>query len=399
VIELEQAQARILAAIQSLPAESVLVRESAGRFLAEDIAAPISLPRFDNSAMDGYALRAEDATKASASSPARLRCIGVTPAGTNFDGTVQPGTCVRVFTGSPLPASADAVVMQEDTRVVGELIEVLDGVKPWENVRFSGQDVKQGTLVARSGERLRATGLALLGAVGIERVRVARQPAVGILSTGSELIEAGQSLAVGQIYESNRASLAVLVRDTASIPHVFPLVSDNFEETVTALRSAFEVSDAVITTGGASVGEHDLVKAAFESLGGAVEFWRVAIKPGKPFVFGRYGQKLLFALPGNPVSAFVTFLLLVRPALLKLQGAADPALPTSCGLLAEPIQNLGERRHFVRVVMDRDGAVRCAGIQASHALASLAGANGLLDMPPKTSWPVGRAVQVSRWEI
>ena len=399
MIELEQAQARIATAIQPPRRESVLLRDGAGRFLTEEITAPISLPRFDNSAMDGYALRAEDATKAAAGSPVQLRCIGTAPAGTNFNGTLLAGTCVRVFTGSPLPAGADAVVMQEDTRVTGELVEVLDCAKPWENVRFAGQDVKEGTLVTRAGERLRATGLALLGALGIERVCVAIQPTVGILSTGSELVEAGQLLRGGQIYESNRAALAALVRAAGALPNVLPLVCDKFEDTAAALQSALETSDIVITTGGASVGEHDLLKTAFESVGGALDFWRVAIKPGKPFVFGRWKQKLLFGLPGNPVSAFVTFLLLVRPALLKWQGAADLTLPIATGLLAEPIQNAGDRRHFVRVVTARDGTVRSAGLQASHALASLAVANGLLDIPPKTSWPAGRAVQVMRWDL
>ena len=397
MIELEQAQARITAAISPLRSELISLSGSSGRFLAEELAAPISLPLFDNSAMDGYALCSGDATHASASSPTRLRVLGAVPAGASFDGIVQRGTAVRVFTGSPLPQGADAVVMQEDTRTIGEFVEVLDQVKPWENVRFSGQDIKQGEITGRAGERLGAAQLALLGALGVERLAVTRQPLVAIVSTGSELIEPGSPLAAGQIYESNRASIAALCRGVGAIPSLSPLVSDKFEEIVAALGSAFKKSDVVITTGGASVGEHDLVKAAFESLGGSLEFWRVAVKPGKPFVFGRLGEKFLCGLPGNPVSAFVTFLLLARPALLKLQGATEFHLPTFPATLAEPIHNSGERRHFMRIILDKEGSIRNAGLQASHALASLARANALLDVPPKTSWPAGHHVRALCW--
>ena len=398
MIELEQALARIAGAIQPLPCELIALHESAHRHLAQDIVAPISLPPFDNSAMDGYALRAEDVGKASFEQPAQLKLIGAVAAGAQFTGTIAPGTCIRIFTGSPMPRGADAVVMQEDTRAAGETVAVLDAVKPWENVRFAGQDVKQGAVVGRAGDHLSAARIALLGALGLERIAAHQRPVVQIVSTGTELVEPGNPLRPGQIYESNRTAISSLAESVGAKTILSPLVPDTLEATTGALRAAFERSDAVITTGGASVGEHDFVKAAFESMGGSLDFWRVAIKPGKPFVFGKLGKKFLFGLPGNPVSAFVTFLLLVRPALSKLQGATDLELPAFPGVLEEPIQNRGERRHFMRVVVDKRGRIKSAGLQASHALASLAGANGLLDLPPNVSWPAGKQVYALRWE-
>ena len=397
MIEVEDAQQRIVSAITPGPPETVSLRTALDRVLAQDIIAPISLPSFDNSAMDGYALQAADVLHVGPNTPVRLRCVGSVPAGATFSQIVQPQTCVRIFTGSPLPQGADAVVMQEDTRADGDFIEVLDAVKPWENVRLTGEDVKCGGVVARAGERLAVPLLAVLGAVGVTTVSVARQPVVGILSTGNELVEAGAPPAPGKIYESNRALISALVSQAGAEPRCYPIVRDTLEATRAALQCALAECDVVITTGGVSVGEHDLVKAAFESLGGTLDFWKVAMRPGKPFVFGRHAGKILFGLPGNPVSAFVTFLILVRPALWHMQGAAEPGLPTHPGVLAEPLHNRGGRRHFVRVCVDGAGQVRGAGLQASHALGSLARANGLVDLPPETLWPAGQSVPVMRW--
>ena len=399
MLTLEEAQARIATAIGPAPSEQVPLRAAAGRVLSEDILSPISLPPFDNSAMDGYALRAADLALAAPGTPPRLKRIGSTPAGASSSGAIESGSCIRIFTGSPLPRGADAVVMQEDTRVTGEWVEVIENVKPWENVRFAGEDVKKGTVVVRAGDRINAARIALLSALGIGRVNTARRPLVGILGTGNELMEAGQSLAPGQIYESNRATIASLVAQAGGDARVFPLVRDTQEATQRALHTAFAECDLVITTGGVSVGEHDYVKAAFEAFGGALEFWKVNVKPGKPFVFGTHGTKLLFGLPGNPVSAFVTFLLLVRPAILKAQGARECGLITHPAMLEESIHNAGDRRHFIRVIVDAAGNVRSAGAQASHLLNSLAGANALLDVPADVSWPAGRQVQVLRWEF
>jgi molybdopterin molybdotransferase len=394
MLEVEEAWARISAVIKPLGGENVPLREAAGRWLAEPVVAPISLPSFDNSAMDGYALRAADVAGASANSPTVLKMIGAVAAGSTFAGTVENGTCVRLFTGSPLPAGADAVVMQEDTRVAGDSVSVLDAVKPWENVRLVGEDVKRGETIVQSGERLNAARLALCGALGTAEVRVGRRPTIGLLGTGNELVEPGVPLAPGQIYESNRLAVASLIEDAGGCARVFPLVRDSLEATQDALTRAFAECDAVVTTGGVSVGEHDLVKDAFASLGGAMDFWQVAMKPGKPFVFGKLNGKFLFGLPGNPVSAFVTFVILVRPAILQMQGAGDVSLPAYPAVLAEPLHNRGNRRHFMRVRVDAVGRVWSTGPQASHALGSLARANGLVDVAPETVLAAGTSVTV-----
>ena len=397
MLELEEARARILAALTPLPVESVALSSAAERFTADAVMSPMDLPAFDNSAMDGYAVRAADVAGTSADAPLSLREVGRATAGAVFAGSLEKDCCVRVFTGSPLPAGADAVVMQEDTRIHSPgQIEVLDAVKPWENVRFRGEDVKQGAELLAAGQRLNAGRLGLLAATGLASVSVRRQPVVGVLATGNELVEAGQPLHAGMIYESNRVMLEPLLAQAGAVARVFPLVPDTLEATRSALETAFAGCDAVVTSGGVSVGELDFVKAAFEKLGGKLEFWKVSIRPGKPFVFGRLGEKFLFGLPGNPVSALVTFLVLVRPALLHWQGAVEVELPSHFCTLAEALVNRGDRRHFVRVKVDADGMARPAGAQASHRLGSLAVANGLVDVPPGMTLAAGALARVWR---
>jgi len=399
MIELEEALAQILAAVPPAAPERITLGEARGRVLAARLTAPLDLPPFDNSAMDGYAVRAEDVASARADSPARLKFLGRVAAGEVFPQEVKRGTCVRLFTGSPLPRGADAVVMQEDTRTdAGGEVLILDAARPWENVRLRGEDLKRGATLAEPGDLLSVGRLSLAAAVGTTEVDVGRQPRVGLLATGSELKEPGQPLGPSQLYESNRLALSALVRGAAAIPQSFPIVDDELAATRDALQNAFHQCDVVITSGGVSVGEMDFVKTAFEQAGGKLEFWRVAIKPGRPFVFGRRDQKLLFGLPGNPVSALVTFLMLVRPALLRWQGARQTALPAHPGVLAEPLKNDGPRRHFMRVKVDPAGRVSSAGAQASHVLSSLAAANGLVDVPPQTALPQGAAIQVLRWD-
>lgn len=401
MLELDDARQRLLDAIKPLPVEMLPLRGAAGRVLGEELVSPIDLPPFDNSAMDGYAVRSVDLAAADASSPVTLKLAGQVAAGAVFAKPVQAGCCVRVFTGSMLPPGADAVVMQEDTRVEpgdpGSIL-VLDRVKPWENTRLQGEDVKAGSVLARPGQRLRAGFLALLGAAGIASVKVHRRPSIGLLATGSELVEAGAPLTPGQIYESNRLALESLLIRSSALTRVYPLVPDSLAATRDALGRAFEECDGVVTSGGVSVGELDFVKAAFEQLGGSLDFWKVAIRPGKPFVFGRWREKFLFGLPGNPVSALVTYLLLVRPALWHWQGAATVPSSTAPCLLAEPLANHGDRRHFMRVRIDENGQARSAGTQASHALRALADADGLVEVPPKTTLPAGTMTRVIRFD-
>ena len=400
MLDLETALARVLAALPPPKNEPVPLNEAAERVLVEPVSSPADLPPFDNSAMDGYAVRATEVSTATSANPVRLRVRTKIPAGEYFSDELAPGECARLFTGSPVPRGADAVVMQEDTRTDAAHpadILICDAVAKGEYVRRQGEDVKGGALLAAEGFVVNPGTISLLAATGIAQVIVGRRPVVGLLATGSELREAGQPLAPGQIYESNRAMLAPLVTRAGGVPIAFPLVPDTLAETRSALERAFSESDLVITSGGVSVGEMDFVKAAFETLGGELQFWKVAMRPGKPFVFGRLGEKFLFGLPGNPVSAFVTFLLLVRPALRRWQGEREVNLPTHPGVLGEQIANPGDRRHFVRVRVDPSGNVFSAGQQASHALASLAAANGLVEVPPATRLAAGAKVSVLRW--
>jgi molybdopterin molybdotransferase len=394
VIDLETAVARILGQMPGPQSELLSLDAAAGRILNESVTALLALPPFDNSAMDGYAVRAAEVQQANLMTPVRLKVRATLPAGKICSEEINSGECVRLFTGAPMPRGADAVVMQEDTRLEGDTVVILDGVKPGENVRRQGEDVSPGMILAQGGTEISAGLIGLLGAVGQAQVGVGRRPVVGLIATGSELREAGQVLQLGQIYESNRAMLLPLVTHAGGLAKVYPIVADTLPATTAALETAFRECDFVLTSGGVSVGEMDFVKAAFTALGGRLEFWRVAIRPGKPFVFGTLGTKFLCGLPGNPVSAFVTFLLLVRPALRRWQGATETDLPELPGVLGESFSNPGERRHFVRVRVDAEGRIFSAGKQASHALSSLAAAQGLLDLAPGVVMPQGSA---ARW--
>jgi len=395
----EQAIEEIRGAVRTLPPETMLLSAAAGRLLAATVESQVNLPGFDNSAMDGYAVRSEDVRSASEDSPFPLKIIGEIPAGVAFDGVVGEGECARIFTGSPMPEGADAVVMQEDTERDGDTVKILDLARPLENVRLRGEDVKLGEAIGRAGDRVNAGMLNLLSAAGCHEVTVHGRPVIGLLATGDELKTPPVPLAPGQIYESNRVMLAAMVEHAGCEARVYELVPDQPDATSRAIENAFEDCHAVITTGGVSVGEHDYVKAAFEALGGRLDFWKVRVKPGKPFVFGQLGSRLLFGLPGNPVSAFATFVVLVRPALLTWQGANDSDLPTHPGVLGETLSNRGDRPHYVRVHVDANGTVRSAGVQASHMLHSLAHANGLVAVPPETSWESGRSVSVMRFDF
>jgi molybdopterin molybdotransferase len=292
--------------------------------------------------------------------------------------------------------------MQEDTAIDStnaEVVLVKEPVKPWENVRFQGEDVKRGTPQGAKGTVVNIGHLALFSATGCLEVKAGRRLRVGLLATGSELQEPGKPLGPGQIYESNRGMLTALTSKAGGIPKSYPLVRDNLGNTQSSLREAFKECDIVITSGGVSVGEMDFVKQAFEEIGGRMQFWKVAIRPGRPFVFGQLGEKFLFGLPGNPVSALVTFLLLVRPALLRWQGASETLLPAHPVRLAEPFANTGNRRQFLLMRATSDGVARSAGTQASHILSSVIEANGLLELAPGKAVSAGEMVSILRWEI
>ena len=400
MLEFKEALNRVLGRVPRLGTEMVGLSDLNNRVLIEPLYSSLDLPVSDNSSMDGYALRAEDVQEASESHPVELKIVGTVPAGKVSDVDVESGTCMRLYTGSFLPKGADAVIMQEDTASDegNETIRCLDSVKPWENIRFRGEDVKHGALLIDGGTRIQARHLGVIAAIGISEMKVSRRPKVGILSTGHELQEAGTVLAAGAIYESNRLILSEMVRQIGGEPHIYPLVDDTMEGTKDALKSAASENDVVITSGGVSVGDFDFIRPAISSLGGKIDFWKVRLRPGKPFVFAELNGKPVFGLPGNPVSAVTTFMVLTRPAILQMQGAADVRPAMRPCRLSESIANRSDRPHYVRVQLDEEEGVSSAGLQGSHALQSLSKADGWLCVAPGQSLLVGDAVSVMVWD-
>jgi molybdopterin molybdotransferase len=376
LLTLEEAQAQILAATRSLPAEQVDVGSAAGRVLAEDVESVVDLPPFGSSAMDGYAVRAADL-------PGTLHIVGESAAGAPFAGTLGQGEAVAISTGAVVPDGADAVapveiVVKQDNRV--EIDRVLD---PGASVRPLGGDVRAGDVVASAGTRLAPAALAGIAAVGVAAVSCARQPRVTILATGSELVMPGKQLEPGQIYESNTLMLAAALGVAGAEIVTAPAVLDD----EASLREALELglqSDVLVTSGGVSVGEHDLVRKVERDLGVEEAFWRVAIKPGKPLAFGTSGSTLVFGLPGNPVSALVGAELFVKPVLRALQGIPEPLPCFEPGRLGSDVRRNGERDEFVRARtrFDRDVVVlEPLRGQESHMIASASAADALVHVP------------------
>ena len=375
MISIEEARAAVLAAVTPLGAEEVALAAAHGRVLAEDVAAAHDVPPFANSAMDGFALRA-----AGADGPLRLG--GESRAGAPFAGTVLPGQAVRISTGAALPAGADAVVPVERATVAGELVTIDGEVAPGDHVRGAGEDLRAGAIVLRRGSRLGAAELGVAAGAGRAGVLVAHRPRVAVVATGDELVPAGEPLGPGQIHDSNALALAALAADAGAEVVASLRAGDGKAATVAALRTALDEADVVLTSGGVSVGPHDHVKAALAELGVRERFWRVALRPGKPTWFGERDGVLVFGLPGNPVSALVTFTLFARPALAALQGAPPPARRRV--VLAEPIERHESRDEAVRVRLDEDGRAHPTGPQGSHQLSSMVGADALAIVPRGT---------------
>src|SRR5258707_1929216 len=361
----------ILATVRPLDTEELPVFEAGGRIVAETVTAQISLPRFDNSTMDGYAVRAADAVAG-----AGLRVVGEQPAGPDLSLKVDAGTAVRVYTGAPIPAGANAVVMQEDCDRQGNQVMIRESAAPGEFIRVRGGDLCEGQKIAETGARLSGPLLATLASQGKDRIRVFGRPNVAILATGSELKTPGEPLGLGEIYETNRVMLQELVRGAVGIPLLFDPVPDQEPEHLHALRDAAS-DDAIVIAGGVSVGERDLVKSTLKKLGCEIELWRVAVRPGKPFLFGRLKNTWVFGLPGNPVSAFVTFVLFVRPALLAMPGWRGASVTKTQAMVSKSVTNPGERPHYLRGHLEA-GRFTPFDNQESHALFALSRANALL---------------------
>ncbi|TMA54835.1 MAG: molybdopterin molybdotransferase MoeA [Deltaproteobacteria bacterium] len=376
MIPVGEALARILEATGVLGAERTAILAALGRVAAEDVVSRRAVPAAPYSAMDGYAIRHADVSAA----PARLRVVAVEPAGTVVSTVVEPGTAVKLFTGSVIPSGADAVVRIEDCEEEGERLVVRTPVPHGANIRATGEDVEPGQVVLARGTVLGPADVGVLASVGRSTVLVHQRPRVAILSTGSELIEVDDVPGPGQVVNSNAYGLAAAVREAGGEPVVLAIAPDRLDDIRASVAEAAR-ADVVVSTGGVSVGDLDFVKDALEAASFERVFWRVAQKPGKPLLFGRLAGRHFFGLPGNPVSALVCFALYVRPALRRLQGHRRVHLPVVQARLAAPVRKTRGLTEFVRVSLSDgpDGPIATASrSQSSGVLTALGSGAGLL---------------------
>ena len=399
LLPLDEALSRLLGSVSALPegeAESLPTGEALGRVLAADVVSLVDVPPADNSAMDGYALRCADLPAAGAVLPLSQRiAAGSVPA------PLQPGTAARIFTGAQVPPGADAVLMQEHCEALAEAVPPavrFDRLPtPGLAIRRRGEDVRQGSVVLPRGRRLDPQALGLAAAVGAASLTVMRRPRVALFSTGDELAMPGEPLAPGAIYNSNRFTLRALIQSFGADCSDLGIVPDRLDATREALRRAALGHDLIVTSGGVSVGEEDHLRPALQAEG-SLDLWQMAIKPGKPLAFGSVrreagqGSAWFIGLPGNPVSSFVTFLLAVRPVLLRLQGAS-PAMPEACLLRADFDWPADRRREFLRVRRNDRGGLDRFPHQGSGVLTSVVWGDGLVDNPPDTAIVRGDAVR------
>jgi len=371
-----EAQARVMERVRPLALESVPVAAAAGRILAEPALAAVDLPPFPSSAMDGFAVRAADL-------PGRLPVVARIAAGRPAERELGQGEAMGIATGGVVPEGADAVIPVEYVVINDNEIDVEKAPEVGANVRPRGGDVCAGEVVVPAGVRLGAAAIGALAAAGIADVRCARRPRVAVLTTGTELARPGEALAPGQVYEANGAMLAAAIASAGGLPELLPAAEDTEEAHRRALERGLE-ADVLVTSGGVSVGPHDLVRRVEAELGVEEVFWRVAVKPGKPVSFGVRGDTLVFGLPGNPVSSLVGCELFVKPALLALQGAAEPLPRFEQGRLARAVRRNSARDELLRARsrLDQDGVVlEPLDGQESHMIARAAAADALVLAP------------------
>lgn len=395
MISVEEARTRVLAGLRPTPAEVVALADAWHRVSAVPVAARLTQPPADVSAMDGYALRAADGSLG-----AELRVIGAAPAGHPFTGRVGPGEAVRLFTGSMVPAGADAILLQEDAAREGGLVRVNETVAAGRHIRRAGQDFAAGDVVVPAGRRLTARDVGLAAAANHPWLTVHRRPRVALLATGDEIAMPGEPLPPGGIVSSNSHALAALVRAAGGEPMVLPIARDD-RAAIAAVAEAVAGMDLLVTTGGASVGDHDLVIESLRACGMALDFWQIAMRPGKPLLFGRLGVLPVVGLPGNPVSAMVCAILFVLPALLCLSGLPGGSPPVSTAVLGASVKANDHRADHLRATIGADAQGRPVAtpftVQDSGMLRRLALADALiLRTPHAPALQAGTEVQVIR---
>ena len=392
-LSVAEALALILADVEPTLVETVPLIDAHDRTLAGNLTALLTQPPFAASAMDGYAVRAADVAKL----PATLRCIGETAAGTRYPGAISAHEAVRIFTGAPLPEGADAIVIQENVAREGDAITVHAGPIDPAHVRPAGGDFRHGQHLLAAGEILNARALTLAAAAGHGALPVRRRPIVAILATGNELVPPGTQPGPDQIVSSNAVGLAALVRAFGGTPLLLGIASDAVDDIATRLASARE-ADILVTTGGASVGDHDLVRPALERLGVELTFSKLAMRPGKPMLFGRQGSQRFLGLPGNPVSALITARVFLGPLIVASLGRPPEKQATSQAVLTAPLPGNGPRQHYMRAHLDLNPTGPCVTAitnQDSSLLAPLATSNALIVRPPNApALPAGATVSV-----
>jgi molybdopterin molybdotransferase len=403
MLSVEEALERVLSMFEVLEPEQVPLLDALGRVLAQDVYADIHIPPHDNSAMDGYAILADDVTGASAETPARLQVIENLAAGYVADRKVTPGTAIRIMTGAPVPDGADSVVRFERTRQEGEWVEVFYASPPGNNIRRAGEDVHKGDLVLPKGTRIRPQEIGMLASLGCESVNAIRRPRVAILATGDELADIDEPLGPGKIRNSNSYSNAAQVIKYGGVPVMLGIARDKESDLTTKIRQGLDEGvDLFLTSGGVSVGDFDMVKTVLAAEG-EMTFWRVRMKPGKPLAFGRLetadGRTVpMLGMPGNPVSVMVSFEVFARPAIFKMRGVTDLSKPRIQATLVDAIASKDERRHFVRVRVTEDGGeyrAELTGGQGSGILNSMVMANGLAIISEDLNHlPAGSRVEV-----
>ncbi|WP_419738025.1 gephyrin-like molybdotransferase Glp [Ruegeria sp.] len=386
MITVEDARALLFDLVETLPVETVPLAEAAGRVLSQDVSATRDQPPFAASSMDGYAVKAAEVEL-----HAMFKLVGESAAGNRFDGVVGPGQAVRIFTGAPVPEGADFVVIQEDVDRKGDLITISDDPGQKTNIRPAGIDFTKGTTIS-APRVIRPEDMALMAAMNIPQVPVARKPQIALISTGDELVMPGEVPGPDQIIASNTFGLKALLERKGAHVRILPIARD----TASSLETAFGLAkgaDLVVTIGGASVGDYDLVSEVSEALGMDRSFYKIRMRPGKPLMAGRMGDAAMVGLPGNPVSAMVCGYLFLVPLVRRMLGLEAILNPFKTAVLTEPLAANGPREHYMRAIVDENGIRACAD-QDSSLLSVLADANALLMRPPKDpAWPAGAQVQ------